>query len=261
MILEALLLGGSGFFLYHDSKSGFLKTRKLIEKASGGRIMLTEASKQRSLVSKAEDAVNEKSRRLSQLRESIATVEANLRIHLRQAAEQEKLAADFQVELEKAIRQQDKEAEDSAASGKVEAQRRSKMFRSLAEGESKLLPALMKDLDDAELEFNVSQDKASTVKAFVEVAQARRGLYELGSQVSGETGFTAEGVLDQTLLDAEREMYKTESLLGMAQRRNGNKARRMLMSSDVEAEKEAARQRIALPEAVVEVASDRILAE
>lgn len=262
MILEFLVLGGGGFFLYKDGQKGFPKTKRFIEKASGGRILLTEKSKQKSLVSKSEDAVQEKAKKLAKLRESVATIEANLKIHLRQAAEQEKLAQDFDDALEKSIHKNDNEAEDCAASGKIEAQRRARMFKSLADGEAKILPPLMRDLDDAELEFNVSQDKASTVKAFVEVAQAKQELYLLGSSISTEAGITAEGELDQALLESEREMYKAESLLGMAQRRNGNGARRLLMSAEVEAEKEAVRKRMALPESTEsDPDSRRVIAE
>ena len=249
MILELVALGGSGYFLYKDSKNGFIKTKTLVEKVSGGRIKLLETSVSQSRVQKAETAVTKSAAQVAKLRDKVATVEANMKIHIQQAQEQRLLAAQFDEVLQRVAGKEGKEMEETAAaSGKIAANQRATMFETLAEKEIQVLPGLQAQLDNAELDLDLKKDKASTVQATAEFGEALTQLYEINSDINPETGFTAKADLDQALIDSQRDVYKAQSLLGMANRRNTNgNASRLLLSSKIEKEIQAARQKTSLP--------------
>lgn len=245
-IILLAVLGGGGFTLFKDYKSGFAITGPALYKLSGGRIKL-KITKEDRLLLVAERGVENMQKNVHVLRESLAEIQANRDMALKTRAEQSKLAADFGAILNEIINNPDKQDEAHvAAVAKVEAKKRADLFAQLAKEQTNILAPLQRELDSAEMRLDEARTKASTIKVFVTVTVSRKSLYSLNSNV-GADGATPKGEIDEALHEAEKEMIKSAAMLEMAHRSNGNRGRLLLGSVEVDNEMNAARQRMALP--------------
>src|SRR3989344_4559585 len=125
MGLEFVLMGGGGYMLYKDFRYNNLRgTRRLIEKISAGKIRLLEESKYQGRIESAQNDVNESAKQVARLREAVASVEGNMKMHLQVVNEQRDLIDQFEILLQKAIKNGDEVAQITAASAKVQAQQK-----------------------------------------------------------------------------------------------------------------------------------------
>lgn len=251
LILMVGFVGGGGYGLYKDYRNGFVVTGPFLYKISSGRINLNPTQQDKHLLI-AETAVKNTEKNLQTLRESVAEIDANRKMAMKQSIEQAQLAKNFQTILDQIINDSTKREEAQvAAVAKVEAQKRSDLFHNLAMSQSSVLTGLEKELDSAEMELDVARTKASTIKVFVSITNSRKSLYALQSNVS-QDGATPKGEIDNAIYEAEKEMIKSATLLDLANKRNGSRANLLLKSLDVDQELENARKRVALPPAQTE---------
>ncbi len=251
LLFFVAVFGGSGYGLYRDSKNGFINTRFIIEKVSGGKIELLHSQEDKHLII-AETAVANTAKNVSTLRESIAEIDANMQMAMKQSIEQTQLARSFQGILDQVVNNPDRQEEvQVAAVAKVESQKRANLFQGLANSQASVLIGLQKELDSAEMELDISRTKASTIKVFVAITHSRKSLYSLQSSVSQE-GLTPKGEIDNAIYEAEKEMIKSATLLDMVSKNSGSRAKKLLSSLDIDNEIDAARKRSALPPAPAE---------
>src|SRR3989344_6353555 len=237
------IFGGGGYGLYKDSHRGFATTRMLIERVSGGKIRFAQSKETKSLFI-AEKAVEDTGKTVHALRESIAEIDANQKMALKESAEQAQLAMGFRDILDRIVNDRTKQEEAQvAAVAMVEAEKRAKLFTNLAHEQARILSGLRKQLDSAEMELDVARTKATTISVFVSITQSWKSLYALQSNVGGD-GFTPKGELDNAMYDAEKEMIKSASLLEMANRNNGSRAKLLLQTLEVDDEIAKSRARV-----------------
>ncbi len=250
-VVELLALGGAGLFLYGDYKKGFPVTQSLYEKGCQKFKQLT--GQKEDVIAKVDRLVAGHARNIALLRDSVATIEANVKQTARRLEEQKLLAQDFEeVELE-AARSGDEEALTVAAVARVETEKRVGCFAGHIGEQQKILEILRRQLDVKEMEFDTVKTRAETAKVVYQITQAKKQLYLMTSSIGTETGLTVGGQFEQLLLSTEHEDLKTDSLLEMAQRSSHYKINQFRQQMEVRKEIEAVKQRIALPAAPTEI--------
>ncbi|MBI2676329.1 MAG: hypothetical protein HYX21_00015 [Candidatus Yanofskybacteria bacterium] len=252
MIFELILLAGGGLFFYGDYKNGFPVSKSLLNKGSNVvRGLLRQ--KEENVTEQIDRLLKEHARAVGLLRESVATVDANLTQTTRRQQEQFLLASEYASVAEEAARVGDEEALTVAVVAKVEAGKRAECFGSHLGDQQRILQALRQNLDLKEMEFDSLKTKAETVKIVAQITEAKRQLYALTSDVEAKAGFTIGGQIGQLLLKVEHEDLKSDSLLGMVQNNGCQKLLQFRQQAEVRKEIEEIRQRICLPPAPHEV--------
>lgn len=237
-------LGGGGLFLWRDSKGNFAVTKALAGKAMQkvGKFV----GRGDGEIEIADKAINCYAKNLGMLRDAVATIEANYKQAGRQAQEQIKIADDFQEVEEDALKKGDQETAEVAAIAKIQALKRVEIYEDSAQTQIKVAEVLSRELEETEMEFDVVQTKAETIRVYHSMAQAKRQLYNMISNVEKSIGLTSQGQLNQLLLKTEHENIKADSLLEMAKKRNSNKARGLIEATDVRKDIEEVSKKLGL---------------
>lgn len=250
-VVELVLVGGTGLFLFQDYKRGFVATKGLAEKAGSKFRQLTGIRE--SEVDKANRAVEQRARQVAILRESVASLKANYQLAEKRHHEEMILVSQFNKVEEQALRANDQDAATAAAIAKIQAERRVQRFADHAQDQIQVARVLEQELEGQEFELDISRTQAEDVRLNNEISEAQRNLYELTSNIQAQTGFTARGVLEQALINTEREKLKTSALLEMASKHSLGRVSRFMELAEVKQELDEARKRIALPPAPSEV--------
>ena len=246
-VMELVFVGGAGLFLYQDYKRGFVTTKALAEKAGSKFRQLTGIRE--SEVDKANRAVEQWSRQVGVLRESVASIKANHQLAEKRNREEMVLVSQFNKVQENALRVNDQDAAAAAAMAKIQAAQRATLFAEHAIEQIQVARALEQELEGVEVEFDIIRTQAETVRVNAEISEARRNLYELTSSIEAKTGFTSRGVLEQALINTEHEKLKSGALLDMAFKHSSSRVHRYMQLAEVNEELDQARKRIALPPA------------
>ena len=248
-LLELSLVGAALFYVWIDYRRGFPSARRAIDWAyeTGLRIFhLNEGEKK--LPGKI---VNNFAKRLAVTREAVATLQANYEIATRKALEQKKLMTDFCQLGEESLRQNDDDTALAAAEAMKDARQRMEMYEEAAQEQFLTAEELQKQLERQERQFGVVSSRAETIELNNMLAEGRKQLYSLVSDVEAETGLTMRGTLNYLLEESERNSIKSKKLLESLHHSSNGKVHDMIESNDVRLELEAMRQRIALPEGTV----------
>ena len=243
-LIQLAALGGGSVFLWQDYKHDFTKSKALYAGVTNKVRRLT--GMRESDVEKANIAVQDWAKNIARLRDSLASIEASRKKALRQGMEQKLLAADFQNLITDALRQNDEDAAAAAAFGKVQAQKRAQLFTEHAETNAQVAKVLAEELEGVEMDFEAARTQADTIRVNSEIADARKQLYGLVSDITVE-GFTPKGQLEQSLLTTEHSMLKAGVLVDIASKRGGKKrVERFKQVAEVTRELSEARNRLAL---------------
>ncbi len=254
-LIQLAALGGGSIFLWQDYKHDFIKSKALYAGVTNKVRRLT--GMRESEVEKANNTVQDWAKNIARLRDSLASIEASRKQALRQNQEQRLLVADFQNLVTEALKQNDENAAATAAFGKVQAERRAQLFADHAETNAQVARFLGEELEGVEMDFEAARTQADTIRVNSEIADAKKQLYGLVSDIAVE-GFTPKGQLEQSFLTTEHDMLKAGVLVDLATKRGGKKRiERFKQLAEVNRTLSEARDRLALnpapPEEVARV--------
>lgn len=250
-LIQIVVFGGGAVFVWQDYKNDFAQSKALCAGVTNKVRRLT--GMRETDIEKANNAVQDWAKNIARLRNSLASIEASRMQALKQSQEQKLLAADFQNLVVEALRQKDEDAATAAAFGKVQAEKRAQLFAEHAETNAQVAKVLGEELESVEMDFEAARTQAETIRVNTEIADAKKQLYGLVSEITTE-GFTPKGQLEQSLLVTEHNMLKTGVLVDLASKKGGKRrVERFKQLAEVNRELNEARNRLALNPAPPEV--------
>jgi phage shock protein A len=244
MIAELLLLGTGGAFLFHDYKNGFVKSTRLINWALNrlGHMV----GQRRNFLVEGKQYVEDYAAQVSQLRTKIAETKASAIQFQKRAHEERNLVAQYEETALEALRQGIESVAMTAASGKINCEKRAALFEEASTGCSRSAQALEEHLELAEAEFDIAKTKLETMQVDVVVGEAQQQAYELASEVT-EGGFTPKGAIEDIRLKAEHRRITSQLLLTMVRPRGETKMVRFMQDQEIANEISTMRKKISLP--------------
>lgn len=218
-LVQIGMVAGAGIFVFCDYRQDFRMSRMAFEKTMGAAKQFFGIEEDE--LSRANRIVTAHAQALGALRETVATIEANITQMEQQAGEQRALASGFEEVQVLAYEEGDAQAERTAAQAKLNALKRAKFYEEKVGKQHEVAGVLHQDLDTAELEFDAVQSGAEMVRAQAKIAQANAQLYRLVSLIEAAAGLTPRGELKALLTSTEHAQLKSEELLRMARGHNG----------------------------------------
>ena len=251
ILIQLSALAGGGVFFYNDYRHGWAKSKVLIRKAQ--RLI----GKGPDDVGRADELVEEAGRRLDTARKRLASVQATYEQSLKKAAEQHRLAIEYNSVVDEAVkrslgatdetvRKSFEETATIAAHAVTEHERRAELYEEAVRVAESCLPALESAVDKADAGYEITRTKADTVQIETEIAETEEATYGLVSDVE-RAGLTPKGEMDRLLDRSEHRRIKGSKLLDLVSNRGSDRLEIIIGDSRVQQILTEARSRLALP--------------